>query len=191
MAKYTGCRNCHNEDVGDNIYKCKECNVIYCQSCGDSSFNIFGNNNWICPICHSTSNSILLGKIESKNYNAGKSSSGSSSSNEGCFITTSCIRHLGLNDNCYELTVLRKFRDEYVLNIPNGKIDIHYYYKVSPIIINTINLRPDRNQIWINVYHKIYQSIRFIELNKPEDAYKLYKDTIVELLGLIKEEYQT
>jgi ribosomal protein L37AE/L43A len=64
MATYRECKNCGNSEEGDNIYKCSKCNVIYCESCGDFSLNVFGNNNWICPSCHSTSDSDCLGQIE-------------------------------------------------------------------------------------------------------------------------------
>jgi len=64
MGTYRSCKNCGNEEPGDNLYKCTKCNVIYCESCGDFSLNVFGNNNWICPSCHSTSDSDFLGEIE-------------------------------------------------------------------------------------------------------------------------------
>ena len=52
------------------------------------------------------------------------------------FLTTDCMRHFGklFEDDCYELRVLRWFRDNYV-----EKEDIEKYYKVAPIIVEAIN----------------------------------------------------
>ena len=38
------------------------------------------------------------------------------------------------DDNCYELTVLRWFRDNFV-----SKEDKEHYYEIAPIIVETIN----------------------------------------------------
>jgi len=38
------------------------------------------------------------------------------------------------DDNCYELTVLRWFRDNYVLSE-----DIEHYYDVAPVIVEAID----------------------------------------------------
>ena len=53
-----------------------------------------------------------------------------------CYLTTACMRHLQdeFDDNCYELTILRWFRDSFV-----SKEDIEHYYEVAPIIVETIN----------------------------------------------------
>ena len=37
------------------------------------------------------------------------------------------------DDNCYELTTLRWFRDKFVT-----KSDIQYYYQIAPIIVNVL-----------------------------------------------------
>ena len=33
----------------------------------------------------------------------------------GCFLTTATVKYMGKPDDCYELTVLRDFRDKYML----------------------------------------------------------------------------
>lgn len=65
MGTWKKCRNCENEAVGDMIYKCTDCNLVFCEECGDFTLNIHGNNNCICPECHSVSNVDILGEIES------------------------------------------------------------------------------------------------------------------------------
>ena len=55
-----------------------------------------------------------------------------SSTDIKCYLTTACMRHNNENfdDNCYELKVLRWFRDNFV-----SKEDIEHYYKMAPYIV--------------------------------------------------------
>lgn len=170
------CENCGNVDSGDMLYKCKEDDLIFCDQCGDYTPNIHGNNNCICPVCHSTSDVKVLGEIENddddeddensdndRDDDDNDNSSNSSSSSGGCFITTACVAFKGLDDNCYELNVLRKFRDTYVITLPKGKLDLDRYRQISPSIISKINSRSDFFEIWNSLYKKIWFSIQLIE----------------------------
>lgn len=58
------CENCGNVDGSDMLYLCKNDDLHFCQQCGDKVFNILGNHNCICPICHSTSDVKILGEID-------------------------------------------------------------------------------------------------------------------------------
>ena len=53
-----------------------------------------------------------------------------------CYLTSACMKYFQekFDDNCYELTVLRWFRDNFV-----SKEDIKHYYEVAPIIVENIN----------------------------------------------------
>ena len=70
------------------------------------------------------------GKGSIDQHNADKSEK--SSTDVSCFLTTACMKYFRENfdDNCYELTVLRWFRDNFV-----SKEDKEHYYEVAPIII--------------------------------------------------------
>jgi len=69
------------------------------------------------------------GKIDS--HNADKSSK--SSTDTSCYLTTACMKHFldDFDDNCYELTVFRWFRDNFV-----SKEDIEHYYNIAPKIVD-------------------------------------------------------
>lgn len=97
----------------------------------------------------------------------------------GCYLTTACMEHMqdNFDDNCYELTTLRWFRDNFV-----SKEDIKHYYKVAPIIVQAINKLSSCK----NIYNNIYQNVILVCLsaieNKDYDfAYKIYKDNILDL----------
>src|SRR3990170_3339642 len=54
---------------------------------------------------------------------------------EGCFITTACCKVLGLDDDCFELRTLRRYRDEVLAKRPGGAADIAAYYELAPLIL--------------------------------------------------------
>ena len=81
------------------------------------------------------------------------------------------------DDNCYELNILRWFRDNYV-----SEDDIKYYYKMAPIIVEALNEFPD----CIKIYELIYQNvilfcIKAIENSQYELAYERYRNSILIL----------
>lgn len=93
-----------------------------------------------------------------------------------CYLTTACMMHYldNFDDNCYELRVLRWFRDNYV-----SKEDIETYYKVAPIIVEGIE--EDKKDI---IYNYIYDNVvdycvKAIEEGDYEKAYTRYKSSIV------------
>lgn len=195
------CENCGNVDGSDMLYRCTNDDLLFCQECGDKTYNIHGNHNCICPVCHSTSDVKILGEIDESddddddNYSSSSnkddddddnssSSSSSTSSSGGCFITTACVTFKGLADNCYELQTLRHFRDNYMLAIANGNAELNHYYKISPYIIKKINNRKDASLIWEKVHREIQKSVRLIEKGEEKDAYKIYKKIVKDLLKL-------
>jgi hypothetical protein len=54
---------------------------------------------------------------------------------EGCFITTACCEVLGLDDACFELRTLRRYRDTVLAKQPGGPADIAAYYALAPLIL--------------------------------------------------------
>ena len=78
------------------------------------------------------------------------------------------------DDNCYELTILRQFRDKYVVS--NFPKDIDYYYNIAPKIVDVINKLPNCTEVWIKLFHTLIKpSVRLIEDGKLRGAYDLYK----------------
>ena len=53
----------------------------------------------------------------------------------GCFITTACCEMLGLDDDCFELRALRRYRDQVLAALPGGDIEIARYYALAPLIL--------------------------------------------------------
>ena len=105
-----------------------------------------------------------------------------SSSSGGCYLTTACVECKGLADDCYELTMLRNFRDTYLAKQVGGKEEIEDYYENAPRIVREIDSRKDAVDVYEDIYDKVIKPcIDCIENGKQEDARKLYKEMVSQL----------
>ena len=96
-----------------------------------------------------------------------------------CYLTTACMQHFAqqFNDKCYELQLLRWFRDNFV-----SEEDIAHYYETAPIIVSAINQLPNNNVIYSQIYFDIIEyCVKAIEHGQYDIAYKRYKDSILTL----------
>lgn len=62
-----------------------------------------------------------------------------------CFITTAVCRSFGKDDSCEELTLLRSFRDTFMLQSDIGKQLVEQYYQEAPAIVAVISTLPDED----------------------------------------------
>lgn len=81
------------------------------------------------------------------------------------------------DDTCYELTVLRWFRDNFV-----SKEDIKHYYKIAPIIVGEIDKDNNNDIVYDYIYDNIVDyRVEQIENGNYTDTYRRYKDSILML----------
>ena len=93
-----------------------------------------------------------------------------------CYLTTACMRYMQENfdDNCYELRVLRWFRDNFVSNC-----DVKHYYNVAPKIVAAIGNENESNLIYNYIYDNVVDyCVTQIENGNYNEAYNRYKDSI-------------
>lgn len=104
----------------------------------------------------------------------------------GCFITTAVCTSLNKGDDCYELTMFRRFRDNWLINKDDGNYLIEEYYKIAPTIVAHINTLESSSiiyrQIW-EVYLK--PCLRYLEKNENESCKELY----VNMVNTLKNRY--
>ena len=96
--------------------------------------------------------------------------------NGGCYLTTACMNHYKHNfdDNCYELQLLRWYRDNFV-----SPQDIKEYYKSAPIIVNAIQYEKNAEIMFEKIYNNVVlYCVKAIENKQYDLAYKRYKDVI-------------
>lgn len=96
-----------------------------------------------------------------------------------CYLTTACMKHYAeeFDDNCYELRILRWFRDAFV-----SKEDIAHYYEIAPYIVEAIDDIPECEKIYNYIYENVIdECVKAIEKGNYEFAYKRYKNSILAL----------
>ena len=94
-----------------------------------------------------------------------------------CYLTSACMQYMQekFDDNCYELTLLRWFRDNFV-----SQEDIKHYYKTAPIIVEAINHETESSTIYKYIYDNIINyCVTQIESGNYDEAYKRYKNSIL------------
>ena len=104
----------------------------------------------------------------------------------GCYITTAVCSQLHLPDNCYELKILRKFRDDYILKTDYGKKLIEEYYQISPKIVEKINAETDSEKMYKELLNNfITPSIKHIETGENKKAMNKY----IEMMIYLRQKY--
>ena len=133
-----------------------------------------------CPADNADHESIHI-RIDGDGKGSIKDTNGTTDTS--CYLTTACMRHYlnNFDDNCYELNMLRWFRDKFV-----SKEDIEHYYKTAPIIVESINETADCNEVYNDIYKNVISlCVSAIEKGNYELAYSTYKNSILNL----EEEY--
>lgn len=93
---------------------------------------------------------------------------------DDCFITTACVTFFNLPDDCDQLQLLRKFRDEYMLSNPEGIELVKQYYLEAPKIVSGIKQHPDRTTIYTSTFQKINEACDAIRNGENHLAMEIY-----------------
>lgn len=103
-----------------------------------------------------------------------------------CYVTTAVCRGLGKPDDCYELRLLRGYRDDYLARTPEGRALIHEYYDIAPTIVKRLerdaNAPARYRQIWEQY---VRPCVEEIEAGENEACRARY----VEMVTWLRQEY--
>lgn len=103
-----------------------------------------------------------------------------------CYITTAVCETFQKPDDCYELTLLRNYRDEYLAELPEGERIIKAYYDVAPTIVKHINKKENSSEIYEGIWQNyLSPCISMIEEGKKEEC----KDLYIEMVETLQKEY--
>ena len=103
-----------------------------------------------------------------------------------CYITTAVCESLGKPDDCYELQMLRQYRDQYLAAQEDGAMLIDTYYDIAPTIVTRINKCEDAKQIYQDIYQTyLNPCIQTMEQNENEKCKEIY----VSMMNCLREEY--
>lgn len=116
-------------------------------------------------------------------------SQGTPLGSDPCYLTTACMVYMAdkFDDHCFELTTLRRFRDEYMkVKYPQ---DVKEYYRIAPGLVEKINARPDAKDIYNKIYNDlILPAIQAYENGQLEETQRIYKSYTQRLISTYAQE---
>ena len=99
-----------------------------------------------------------------------------------CYITTAVCESQGKPDDCYELELLRTYRDTYLLSTDEGAALVNEYYDIAPTIVNRISRQDNPDEIYDGIWDKYLSGcISLIENGENEACRLLYMDMVYDL----------
>lgn len=98
-----------------------------------------------------------------------------------CFLTTACVKYFEKEDDCYELTTLRYYRDNFLKNTTEGQKLIDEYYSVAPKIVKKINESGKAKEYYSYIYRVVEDCVKFIEKKEYENAKNEYLEMFYKL----------
>lgn len=99
-----------------------------------------------------------------------------------CYITTAVCESLGKGEDCYELNVLKEYRDHYLESTGEGHALVEAYYDIAPTIVKRIDRQEDRKAVYRNLYEEyLLPCIQKIEEQDYEACKAWYQKMVLEL----------
>ena len=99
-----------------------------------------------------------------------------------CYITTAICKSRGLPDDCEELTMLRSYRDTYLLATEEGRMLVEDYYDTAPALVQCLDMRKDAARIYERLYKKeLTECLSLIRAGQNEMCKERYVDMVKHL----------
>ena len=101
-----------------------------------------------------------------------------------CFIATACAEVRGLPDDCYELSLLRLFREEYVAKLPDGEAVLAEYREKAPRVVSAIEALGEEGagEIWEYLYERgVSRAVELILGGMWDEAFGVYETVCREM----------
>lgn len=93
-----------------------------------------------------------------------------------CYLTSACLYAKGLPADCFELQMLRKYRDTWLCGSDEGRELINQYYEKAPKIVSAINEKENSKEIYEKIYKDmIVPCVNFIKYKKYKETLELYR----------------
>lgn len=103
-----------------------------------------------------------------------------------CYISSASAIVNGKDDHCYELELLRGFRDKFLSFGNEQSRQMNAYYNVSPTILKRIDRSSHSKNIYLSLWKEyILPCIRYIEAKDEESCYHHY----MKMVEALKETY--
>lgn len=129
-----------------------------------------------------------LGATATKEPNDADTSKKKSSEKKssGCFITTAVCKCFGKPDDCYELTMFRGFRDNWLTQQPDGDALVSEYYAIAPTIVNRIDQMVSSADIYQQIWQRyLAPCLKHLEQGENEAC----KERYIDMVRTLKAQY--
>lgn len=140
----------------------------------------FFSNNYSCQVTGKEISAYTVNSLCNRDY---YSCDFYKKANGGCYITSAVMNAVQeeFKDDCYELQTMRRLRDNWLRNQPDGDKIIQEYYELAPRICVAINEQPNSLEIYQSLYRKIQKCIEAQEEGNSKLAYQIYSGMVNEL----------
>lgn len=99
-----------------------------------------------------------------------------------CYITTAVCESLGKGMDCYELRLLKEYRDRYLEQTKEGHALVEEYYDIAPTIVKRMGREADREGVYRELYERYLKPcIEDIEAGDYERCGERYQEMVVTL----------
>lgn len=99
-----------------------------------------------------------------------------------CYVTTVVCKSLHKPEDCYELNLLKDYRDHYLVGTENGEELIQKYYDIAPTIVKRIDKTENAEEKYRYIWERYLKPcIAYIEHGEKEECGKTYIHMIEEL----------
>lgn len=103
-----------------------------------------------------------------------------------CVLTTACVTALGLPDDCHELVMFRRLRDEYLRRRAKGIAVIEDYYRTAPHVVAAVQVGTDPDAAWRRIYGEwVEPVVKLVDAGEFDEAV----DLALSRYEAIKREY--
>jgi hypothetical protein len=86
-----------------------------------------------------------------------------------------------MSDDCEILTLIRGFRDGYMMTVPAGREMVAQYYNISPWIVDAIDAEVAPEPIYDAIYATLVDWVESIKEEAFEDGLHTYKTMVSDL----------
>lgn len=99
-----------------------------------------------------------------------------------CYITTAVCESINKPDDCFELNLLRNYRDNILAKEDGGQEIINEYYDIAPTIVKRINRLENSSDVYEGLYNDyILGCIKNIENKEYNECRENYARMVLEL----------
>jgi hypothetical protein len=98
-----------------------------------------------------------------------------------CFLTTACCEAIGLPDDCFELSTLRRYRDEVLAHMRDGPGEIERYYALAPAILRAMREQGGERELLRLYFSRILPCVFLARIGAARLTRMLYRDMIGRL----------